>query len=121
MSTTYRGIVDEAYVDRPYPPWLVIGHSSAIYLCFATRRHLLTKDRTETFCSLFCASSDDQCRGTRHLDFFLFCTSSFVGGKGTDSNDTIVVKASGGQTLTMVYIYYGIAFARGVKFWAIQA
>ena len=40
--------------------------------------------------------------------FVLFCTSSFVGGKGTDFNDTIVVKASGGQTLTMVYIYYGM-------------
>ena len=44
-----------------------------------------------------------QCRGTRHLDFVLFCTSSFVGGKGTDFNDSLVLKASGGQTLTMVY------------------
>ena len=48
-----------------------------------------------------------QCRGTRHLDFVLFCTSSFMGGKGTYFNDSLVVKASGGQTLTIVYIYNG--------------
>ena len=72
MSTTYRRIVDEAYIDRPYPPWLLIRHSSAIYLCFATRCHLLTKDRTETFCSLFCSSLDDQCCATRHLDSVSF-------------------------------------------------
>ena len=45
-----------------------------------------------------------QCRVPRHLDFVLFCTSSFVGGKGTDFIDSLVVKASGGQTLTMVYM-----------------
>ena len=31
-----------------------------------------------------------------------------MGGKGTAFNDSLVVKASGGQTLTMVYIEYGI-------------
>ena len=30
-----------------------------------------------------------------------------MGGKGTDFDDTIVFKASGGQTLTMVHVYYG--------------
>ena len=46
---------------------------------------------------------------------FFFCTSSFVGGKGTDFNDTIVFKASGGQTLTMVYIYYGTLAGHGMR------
>ena len=43
----------------------------------------------------------------RDIQIFLVRTSSFVDGEGTIINDSLVVKASGGQTLTMVYIYCG--------------
>ena len=82
---------------------IVINQGTAsFYIVFdilTRRRHANGKSKVSVLTYLRI-----QCRGTRHLDFVLFCTSSFMGRKGTYFNDSLVVKASGGQTLTMLYI-----------------
>ena len=74
------------------------------------------KDRNRLFIVLFFVGRP-MSRDATFGFFLLFCTSSFEGGKWTDSDGTIVVKASGGQTLTMVYIYYGTCVCNSV--WAV--